>query len=46
MIPHIRDLINNEYLAREFGYDTTICQNFVVYLYKFKLSEQPLYLKN
>ena len=46
MLSHITSLVNDEHLSNEFGFDTSICENLVVYLYKSKLAIQPQYMKN
>ena len=45
-VQHIRALINDQHLSKEFNYDTSIVESLVIYLYKAKLNEQPEYKKN
>ena len=45
-VQHIRALINDQHLSKEFNDDTSIVESLVIYLYKAKLNEQPEYKKN
>ena len=46
MIPHIRRLIDDVHLTKNFFYDESISNKLVVHLYKNKMSGEPEYHKN